>query len=207
MSGGDGLRRLEAVTQAVEGKMTGLGRGALTETWSWAGSKETGGWDRVLRKERFRTETRKQRSLRGHPESLSNSLHSPSGQEAKSPLEETVRHWMPLLITASDPAERKAEGGGRKTRLSQLHPCTGRPLGLTLAKESNPSQQSGEMAQWVKSLTHKCKNRSSDSLNPPKSQAGMRGATYKPSVQETNRHGVPRTSCLDFPKFMSPGFN
>lgn len=54
---------------------------------------------------------RKQRSLRGRPESLSNSLHSPSGQEAKSPLEETVRHWMPLLITASDPAERKAEGG------------------------------------------------------------------------------------------------
>lgn len=111
MSGGDGLRRLEAVAQAVEGKMTGWG-GALTETWSWAGSKETGGWDRVLRKERLRTETRKQRSLRGRPESLSNSLHSPSGQEAKSPLEETVWHWMPLFITASDTAERKAEGGG-----------------------------------------------------------------------------------------------
>lgn len=50
MSGGDGLRRLEAVAQAVEGKMNGLGGGVLMETWSWAGSKKTGGWDRVLRK-------------------------------------------------------------------------------------------------------------------------------------------------------------
>lgn len=47
---GDGLRRLEAVAQAVEGKMNGLGGGVLMETWSWAGSKKTGGWDRVLRK-------------------------------------------------------------------------------------------------------------------------------------------------------------